>query len=218
LKTSNVARRAVLLTALLAFAGLLVASAASAAVWNEAGEELTAPAPFSSPAKEASFYTVTEAGGNAIYMVCSIKTAGFVGPGSHGEITSVTSSAGSKSIECTQGPDLGVCPAGFVTIEALNLPWSTELTGTIPGEVRDLVKPGSKGGTPSWKIHCGWSTHEETCPYEVYSRFTKNGAHGAELAYATSYSRHSGCVSSGGPNNNTIEASYVELIPGYTIR
>ncbi len=78
----------------------------------------------------------------AVRLKCKVVSVGTVGPGSEDTIEKVTTS-GCKVVK-------GTC--GSPTVEAIHLPWKTELT-EIGGEIRDILKSGGTG-LPGYKSTC----------------------------------------------------------------
>ena len=78
---------------------------------------------------------------------CSINDKGTVGTLGLGEITSITSEAGAKSISCTIVHSSTYCGSA-VEIEALGLPWKTELV-TLSGALRNGISNSAE-----WKVTC----------------------------------------------------------------
>ncbi len=78
----------------------------------------------------------------AVRLKCKVVSVGKVGPGSEDSIEKVTTS-GCKLVK-------GTC--GSPTVEAVHLPWKTELT-EIGGEPRDTLKSGGTG-LPGYKSTC----------------------------------------------------------------
>jgi hypothetical protein len=78
----------------------------------------------------------------AVRLKCKVVSVGTVGPGAEDTIEKVTTS-GCKVVK-------GTC--GSPTVEAIHLPWKTELT-EIGGEVRDVLKSGGTG-LPGYKSTC----------------------------------------------------------------
>ncbi len=78
----------------------------------------------------------------AVRLKCKVVSTGEVGPGSEGNVEKVTTS-GCKVVK-------GTC--GSPTVEAVHLPWKTELT-EIGGQMRDVLKSGGTG-LPGYKSTC----------------------------------------------------------------
>lgn len=123
---------------LLAF-GAPAALAASQGAWKVNGEELTAKHNFKA---EGTIEIEESHFGNG--YSCPFVQEGTVGPGTVGEIT------GKKVFSCTYRR--GTPCESAIELEALNLPWKTELT-TVNGVLRDEIKSGGSG-TPEWMVKC----------------------------------------------------------------
>ncbi len=154
---------AVALLALLALAAGS-ASAASAHEWqrNHGKGSITKPRGISSMGHLVIF---TESEEYAEEETCSFNEKGTVGPGAAGTITSLTSTSGSKVIECIRNEG-AICREGkhAPRIEAAHLPWDTELT-TVEGKLRDEIKSGGSG-TPELKMECeGYYNIKDKCPF-----------------------------------------------------
>lgn len=222
MKASTFTRFGVLLGALFALAALWGASVASAAIWEYEGERLEHPYSYTAPVERAQFEAVSSTGSREYYLACSMKTAGVVEPGSKGEITSVTDSNGYSKIECSSEGVSGLETCGPPEqVEAVNLPWATELVGNVlEHNVHNVIKAGSKGGKPGWKITCKGGSVEtlvENCPFEGYSAFTGNIAPGAVLLYEPAFAQGTPCVSNFYSQGNTLKLSYREITSKYTI-
>lgn len=122
--------------------GALSASAAMAYEWQLNGAPITKAESISWTSK-LTFENPTE---EETYN-CTIAHKGSLTTEGRGEITSVTSSGGAKAISCEITHAGGLCEKE-VEIEALNLPWATELA-TVNGVLRDKIL-----GSPEWKIKC----------------------------------------------------------------
>jgi hypothetical protein len=125
-------------TALLAFGALWVAGA-SANSWKMNGSPLTQPRSFTA---EGTVEVEERYRGDR--YSCAFQQEGTVGPGATGEIT------GKKVYKCA---DKGgrLCESA-VELEAVHLPWKTELV-TVNGVVRYKVTNGGSG-KPYWEIKC----------------------------------------------------------------
>lgn len=205
-------RRAGMLTVAALLLGALwgagVATAASPE-WMKGGAPLIKASAFESKI-ETMIFTQANTG---LEINChgvsggAAKTAGTVGPGAVGEITGVTTSSGSHEIACEELKS-GSCLSP-VHIEALRLPWKTELV-TVSGEIRYEIKSGSKGETPQWKITCGEPRDYELCENKT-SYKTANSPEGLE-AFSEYPSGEVGVCSSGG--NNLVGVLQEEIV-GY---
>lgn len=221
MKASTFARFGALVAVLAAFAGTWSSTATASPTWQWGGEGITHALPFTSPVETAYFEAVNAVGGREFTLACHMKTAGVVGPGAHGEISSVADSNGLAKMQCEQTQSgLEQC-APPETVEAQSLPWATELVFGTGTEVRNTIKPGSKGGTPGWKITCKQVSVEtlvEKCPFGGYSVFSRNGALGAELLYEPAFAQGKNCESNSGYfQGNTLKLTYREVTPKYTI-
>lgn len=80
-------------------------------------------------------------------FTCSINDKGTVGTLGLGEVTDVTSESGSKAIPCTIVHSSTYCQSAM-EIEAVGLPWKTELT-TLLSELRNSITNSAE-----WKVTC----------------------------------------------------------------
>lgn len=88
----------------------------------------------------------SNAPGGAVTVECEDSAEGPVGPGKAGEITKWTAS---KCVFVKKG----ACETGSTpTVEAVNLPWHTELV-TVEGATRDSITNGGKGA-PGYQRTC----------------------------------------------------------------
>lgn len=212
-------RLGVLLGAMLAFAGLWGAGVASAATWHQGGIELEEATRYKSTVGTAYFEASSPTNGTREYTLgCAMQTKGLVGPGSQGKITGATDSHGFTKMECSLAQSGIETCAPPETVEAVDLPWTTELV-SVGSEVRNVIKAGS-GGAPGWKITCyqGETQLTEKCPFGGYSLFSKNGLEGAELLYQPAFAKGEKCVSSNGFfQDNTLKLTYREVTQGFTV-
>ncbi len=81
----------------------------------------------------------------AIRVSCEVLSEGTVGTEGLDEITSATL----KNCKVVKGE----CP-GFEGVTAVHLPWKTELTEPVKGEIRDNIKEGKGKGLPGYKTTC----------------------------------------------------------------
>ena len=109
------------LVAVLAVAGI-GATGATAYEWQQNGVALT-KATAVTGVSTLTLETVLGSG----YSCCEILRKGTVGPGAAGEFTSITSPSGAKAIPCAITAKGTEC-ASQVEIEAVGLPWHTEIT------------------------------------------------------------------------------------------
>ncbi|HEY3828915.1 MAG TPA: hypothetical protein VGL57_06940 [Solirubrobacteraceae bacterium] len=124
--------------------GALSASAAMAHEWKVSGN------PVISPTKAESEGTLQFENTTEQYSFqCKFRRKVELEPGGLGEITSITSTSGAKVLKC-ETKTSSACEKE-AEIEALHLPWRTELV-TINGELRNKIVKG--GGQPEWKITC----------------------------------------------------------------
>lgn len=218
---SKMMRFGVLVAALAAFAGPAIANAAASPVWQYGGESLEEGYAFISPTKTAYFEVVGPSGGREFTLGCKMKMEGVVDPDGKGDIDRVTDGNGHTSMLCDLAQSgLEQC-APPETVEAVNVPWETELI-SVGEQVRNVITMGTKTVRPGWKIACQQygvvETLEEKCPFETYSVFSKNGAQGAELLYEPAFSQGRYCESNNGHfEGNTLKLSYLEVTPGYTV-
>jgi hypothetical protein len=135
------------LTVVFAFAALS-ASAATAHEWKIRGLGLTKSVPVS---QTATYKFLDETNGAS--FICTVEEKGTVGPGAAGKITSI------KELSCATSSEF--CEAA-PTLEALHLPWSTELV-TFEGGLGNEIT--TKSPLPEWKWKCKshFETWTETC-------------------------------------------------------
>jgi hypothetical protein len=112
----------------------LTATAATAHEWRLKGAPLTKSVKFS----QTATYTFKDLTIGAEF-ICEVEEKGTVGPGAAGQITSV------KEVSCA---DKALCKT-TPTIEAVRLPWNTELT-TFEGGVGNHITSKE----PEWKWKC----------------------------------------------------------------
>ncbi|HEY3829820.1 MAG TPA: hypothetical protein VGL57_11540 [Solirubrobacteraceae bacterium] len=165
------------LVAVLAFAGIS-ATGAIAYEWQQNGSALTKATAVTG---ESTLTLETIVGSR---YSCAILRKGTVGPGAAGEFTSITSPSGAKAIPCTITHSGTECESQ-VEIEAVGLPWHTEITT----ESRNLLTASHE-----WKITCKDSAHEVTTNWCLLPRSTAlvNVSGGVEQAY-DSISEHTSC-------------------------
>lgn len=132
------------LAMLIAF-GALAAPGALAHEWRKGGLVLT-------KAAEVEWKsTITLKNTHSDYTLeCTMNHKGAVGPLAHSEITSITGEHGEKKIPCRVVTPGGVCSQS-AEIEALHLPWASELA-TIGGELRNQLTKSI--AVPEWKLYC----------------------------------------------------------------
>ncbi len=83
---------------------------------------------------------------------CTVVSKRTLTSEGHGEITSLKSSEGTKLIPCEVEKRGSGCESGM-KMEALHLPWSTELA-TVDGVLQDKIVAGVDGSTPEWELTC----------------------------------------------------------------
>ncbi len=162
------------LLALLAL-GAMLASAASANEWRDNGGTIVQPKSVTYAPEVEFLIASTER------VVCNLTTTSTVGPGAVGEITSIKSSSGKSPVLCEQRGNPGLCEPRAEEVEAIHLPWATELT-TVEGQIEDIIK-SSGHGTPGWKIKCTTS---------AFGKMTRE----CEIAMPMTVSNQTGGVSS----------------------
>lgn len=118
------------------------ASIAGAYEWQISGGALTKPAEVSGTST-ITFKNLAE----GYAFRCAIVDKGTVGPGAKGEITSIASSGGAKSIPCELTSSSVDCESAM-EIEAVGLPWTTELAG-VNGDLRNKLTAAHE-----WKVKC----------------------------------------------------------------
>jgi hypothetical protein len=170
--------------------GAFTASAALAneGIWMESGAQIASPTHVSWKSS-LSLENWSEAKGSFKYG-CTLTVKGIVTTKGQGEITSITNASGGSAITCSL-VEPGMECLGSPTIEALNLPWKTQLNK----EDRLLYTQVS----PAWKITCeGGSVQKcEQAP----STEVKNNSGGVGVYYGNvakkEYKETSGCASGG---------------------
>ncbi len=139
--------------------------------WQMGGREVEAGEPLRSAGTlllEAPVYGTVRA-------ECSVDEAGEAEADGAGTITSVTGAKGEKAISCGL-VNKGECFSSTGEVEAVGLPWRTELVdvpvknaaGDVERyEVRDRFYNGS-GGSIGWMVKCktGEVTHSDVCTGE----------------------------------------------------
>jgi hypothetical protein len=145
-------RTGIALIAILAFTALS-AAAASAHTWEFDKSPITS----AKRVKGKATFEIEEPG-LGLKARCEMIRTGTVGPGAAGVVESVTNSKSENTITC-ENLDHETC-SGTVTIEALDLSWSTELE-TVSGELRNVVKEKGfqwvvkcKSSSDSYENHC----------------------------------------------------------------
>ena len=162
------------MVAMLAFASLSTA-AATAHEWQVKKQKLIQSVKVTSK----SFMWLATVGEK---YGCEFQEEGTVGPGAVGAITGVTTRGltKSKNIVCNKEIELGeYCEKVYppeVKVEAIGLPWDTELV-TVEGQLSNKIVSPAK---PEWKFTCksGKGTFTNECPV-VLTATVKNGLEGA---------------------------------------
>ncbi len=146
LKTFGVALAAMLML------GAVSASVAAAYEWQLSGVPIT-------EAKAVSWTsTVTfENEAEGYTYRCAIAHKGTVGPGAKSEITSITNTSGEKAISCELLHKSVDCESA-VEIEAVGLPWASELS-VGDSELRNTLTSHEK----EWKVKCKGSEPTNWC-------------------------------------------------------
>jgi hypothetical protein len=112
---------------------------------------------------------------------CPVLQSGTVGPGALGQITSVGEGT-NHVLSCSSTGRRDEC-GGAVHVEALNLPWHTELA-TVNGKLSYVVLGGGVN-PPEWKFKCANETlfhYKERCEAtSTASAFDETGGVGTEL-------------------------------------
>jgi hypothetical protein len=142
--------------------GVLAAEAASAHTWTKNGVPITK----ATAVKGKATLKFEERDNSGESYECGIMQKAAV-DGAKGEITSITSTAGSNVISCAQVHHAAAYPCGAtakIEVEAGDLPWDTELVTGAGSELRDTIKAGGKG-SPYWHIKC--ESTANTCAYEA---------------------------------------------------
>jgi hypothetical protein len=175
IKTMSIALAAILTI------GAISASAATASEWYLQG------APLTKAEKVFSETTVTlEESGTGTALRCEkVYREGVVNPGTTGEITSILAGkGGSKQIHCSvtregTGSYGHFCPqSGSTYIEAVGLPWHTELK-TVGEKLRDVIAGNGKVA-PEFDMQCEGAPKME-CSAETNTSVA-NASVGVELA------------------------------------
>jgi hypothetical protein len=120
---------------------------------------------------------------------CTIAYQGTAGPGAKSEITSITSAGGAKAISCESLHNSVDCESA-VEVEALGLPWTSEL-GKNDGEVRNTLTHAEE-----WKVKCKGSVPTNWCAVSP-STGVHNVSAGVEAIY-DSNSPGTACFENGG--------------------
>ncbi len=181
----NVMRMGVVLIAVLAFGPLAIAQADEAAQWYENGVKITSP---KADTGEGSFEVEDTSSGIKAY--CQTLQKGKVGGLSAGTIESITSRSGEKTITC-ENRNEAACH-GTVTMEAVNLPWSTTLSRT-GAEVRNKVS--SISGEADWVIQCKSETEKYKDQCNAYTAATvKNKSNGTVEALVEELTGKLSCI------------------------
>lgn len=124
--------------------GALSVATASAHEWRVGGISVTGPTGAGSEGT-LLFENIPEHWSSE----CEVRRQVTLLPGGLGEVTSIKTKTGAKLMKCPTKTS-GGCETE-AEIEAVNLPWRTELA-TISGELRDKIV--KIGGEPEWKITC----------------------------------------------------------------
>jgi hypothetical protein len=192
----SVARRAaVLATGALALWGVAPALASTRVGWRVNGAPLneTSVATHWKGTLTLSDSKVPVVGASA--AKCEDTAEGLAESGGAGEVTSLTASGCAAVKGCESGHE--------VTVEALHLPWHTELVAT-EGSLREVLTSGGKGA-PGFKLKCralGVQLQDECTG--TLSASTTNNASGVTAAFSAS--EKFSCTS-GGAGSGTLEGS-----------
>ncbi len=189
------------LFALLA-AGALQAAGASATGWKLNGSPLTEQKPYT-----AKGTVEFEEQFNKNNYTCSFSQEGTVGPGGAGTIT------GKKIYTCTHVS--GSQCESAIELEALHLPWKTQLV-TVNGLPRDEIKNGGSG-EPRWMVKCN-GIHgkiEEECTGAATTTGMLNVAAGVKAVFDGESSR--GSCAFGGSNTLVLRGSETIAQVGLTV-
>ncbi len=147
--------------------GAISAAGATAHAWKHSSHtELVSPEKFI--AIGAITFDDTHHGNS---YSCTIREEGTVGRGAVGQITSITGEYPKKAITCNRQSGSEPCGNGEIVVEAVHLPWATELA-TIGGSLRNEIKLGSPPSQAEWAITCkGWigGTFSERCLANTYT-------------------------------------------------
>lgn len=158
------------LVAVLAFSAAAVASA-SAAEWLLNGEPIEAGVLV--PAVTTGLLFLTDLG-SGVTVHCEGRFLGSVDAGGLDEITlaePLTTEADLIECEVTKEDPFGICKVGVIAdVEAVNLPWKTELKAVGAGVRDDIVNGGA--GEPGYKVVCGGQT--DTCLGHTSAKVTLN--------------------------------------------
>jgi hypothetical protein len=129
----------------IAFAATTSPALATTHTWTWNGQSLTKAKPFTGK----GVLSFDEKALNEQIKCEGVEESGKVGPGAVGEITSIAK-GGAKLISCGLRSGRG-CQTK-INMEALRLPWHTELA-TVNGELRYVITENKTGET-AWKLAC----------------------------------------------------------------
>lgn len=142
----------------------LAASASATPNWQVNGANLT---------KATAFFgggalKFERSSGSFGHLLCGkVEQKGMVGPGAVGEITSLGEGA-QKAFSCSGGT---YC--SHSTVEAVNLPWHTELA-TVNGKLSIVIK-ASESKAPEWALQCPeYKLIDEFCPAATSAKEIEN--------------------------------------------
>jgi hypothetical protein len=141
----------------------LTATAATAHEWRLSNAPLTKSVKVS----QTATYTFKDKAIGAEFT-CKVEEKGTVGPGAAGQITGV------KEVSCS---DIASCKSP--TIEALDLPWNTELTTFESGVGNHITSK-----EPEWKWKCELLSEKRTefCAVAPTMKVTNLALYGVEEA------------------------------------
>lgn len=133
---------------------------------------------------------------------CKVAAEGTIGGNEAASIDETTHISASA---CTTVK--GTCESP--TLEAVNLPWKTELEEPVKGEVRDKIT--SKEKAPGWKISCA-KTVVDTCEAATSVHLTNDEETGAVNAAFDASSAKAKCTA-GGSETGIFEGSEAITLP-----
>jgi hypothetical protein len=169
------------LLAVFAFSAVATSSAFAAHEWLFEGKPITAAKAVLIDGTIILHKKLTALeGGGEILVTCIGQLHGTVGPGKADSITEVLGSSGEKTkihCEVTHSTN-SFCPVGtLVLVNALKLPWATELVleGTT---VFDNITAAGKG--PGYEAEC---IAKLSCELNDRAKFVENAAAGAVLEF-----------------------------------
>jgi hypothetical protein len=190
------------LSALLAICGILLVFCGQAAASSEDQWRLGSAALSESVATEWNGKLKVSdkvPGLGTLAAECTVTAEATTSPGATGELTKSTLSS-CVNVSLCEGP----------VVQALNIPWHTELQ-TIEGTIREELGGGGKG-TPTYKLSCEGELgkpHSECSKAELKPTVT-NGTKGVTVTFSSSEKLHSSLTNENScalEGSETLEAS-----------